>query len=429
MFVSFDCSELVEELTRIDPESLVDRARDLAKRRAELDAEEAELLATVEELRVGGIDWFRDPGAWLRNQTGIAGHSARTRLTVARGLAVLPSVLEALREGRIGFDHARLIADQADSPNRDNLLEDIDEILGWAVAKSADDFRDLLNGWARDLDERREADMTDHERQRRHRKVRRTRTKDGLRRTILDFDDETDALVYGAVRDIVADMLRAERKAQKAAGDEPGDLRPENRRATPQIWADAFGELARRSRAADVITKHKARPTILAMTEMSVLWDQLKVKGFCELADGTKLTSAQIRRMACEADIIPMVMDTNGVCLDMGDAFRLATDKQRLALRATHATCAVEGCDMDFDWCEIHHLHPWERGGLTDLDNLVPLCSYHHHLIHDCDTEPEVLPNRVLRVVPIPLTPAPQRRRPRDLSMGTSPPDLVPARG
>ena len=42
---------------------------------------------------------------------------------------------------------------------------------------------------------------------------------------------------------------------------------------------------------------------ILAMTEMSVLWDQLKVKGFCELADGTKLTSAQIRRMACEADI------------------------------------------------------------------------------------------------------------------------------
>ena len=245
---------------------------------------------------------------------------------------------------------------------------------------------------------------------------------------MLDLDDETDAVVYGAVRDIVAEMLRAENKARKKAGDK-AELWPENRRATRQIWADAFGELARRSRGADVITKHKARPTILAMTEMSVLWDQLKVRGFCELADGTKLTSAQIRRMACEADIIPMVMDTNGVCLDMGETVRLATYNQRLALRAIHATCAVEGCDMDFDWCEIHHLHPWEKGGLTDLDNLVPLCSYHHHLIHDCDTEPEVLPNRTLRVVPIPLTPAPQRRRPRDLSMGTSPPDLVPTRG
>jgi len=420
MFVPLDTSTLLEELTRTDPDSLVDRARDLAARRAAIDAEEAELLATVEGLRAGGSDWFRDPGAWVRVTTGIAGHSARTRLKAARALAVLPTVLAALREGRITFDHVRVIADQADSPNRDNLLEDIPEILGWAQTRSADDFRDAVAGWARDLDERREAAMTDHQRQMRRRKVTRSRTKDGLRRTTLDLDDETDAIVYGAVRDIVSDMLRAEKKA---------DLRPETRRATPQIWADAFGELARRSRGADVITKHKARPVILAMTEMSVLRDQLKVKGFCELADGTKLTSRQIRRMACEADIIPMVLDTNGVCLDMGDAFRLATHKQRLALRALHATCAVEGCDIDFDWCEIHHLHPWEKGGLTDLDNLVPLCSYHHHLIHDCDTQPHILPNRTLRVVPIPITPAPQRRRPRDLTMGTSPPDLVPTRG
>ena len=85
---------------------------------------------------------------------------------------------------------------------------------------------------------------------------------------------------------------------------------------------------------------------------------------------------------------------------------------------------------MDFDWCEIHHLRPWEHGGHTNLDNLVPLCSYHHHWIHECGGgEPEVLPDRTLRMVPLPLTPAPQRRRARDLTMGTSPPDLVPARG
>ena len=117
MFVSFDSEQRLAEILRTDPETLADRARDIAHRRAVLDAEEAELLATVEDLRVGGLDWFRDPGAWLRNTTGIAGHSARTRLTVARGLAVLPTVLDALRNGDIGFDHARLIADQADSPS------------------------------------------------------------------------------------------------------------------------------------------------------------------------------------------------------------------------------------------------------------------------------------------------------------------------
>ena len=420
MFSPLDPVALLEALTRTDPDSLVDRARAIAAQRAALDAEEAELLAAVEALRVGGNDWFRDPGAWLRVNTGIAGHSARTRLTVARALAVLPTVLEALRETQITFDHVRVIADQADSPNRDNLLEDIEEILGWAVSRSADDFRDAVAGWARDLDERRDVGQTDHERQRRRRKLTRARTKDGLRRTILDLDDEDDAIVYGALRDIVADMVRADRNA---------DLTPERSRATRQIWADAAVELARRSRAADVITKHRARPTILAMTEMSVLWDQLKVNGYCELDNGTKLTSRQLRRLACEADIIPMVLDTNGVCLDMGDTVRLATYKQRLALRALHATCAVEGCDMDFDWCEIHHLRPWEHGGLSDLDNLVPLCSYHHHWIHDCDIDPQVLPDRTLRIVPIPLTPAPQRRRPRDLTMGGRPPDLVPARG
>jgi hypothetical protein len=31
----------------------------------------------------------------------------------------------------------------------------------------------------------------------------------------------------------------------------------------------------------------------------------------------------------------------------------------------------------------IHHVHPWEHGGRTDLDNLLPLCSKHHHLVHD----------------------------------------------
>jgi hypothetical protein len=273
--------------------------------------------------------------------------------------------------------------------------------------------------WARDLDEQRQAGLSDHQRQRARRRIRRGRSPDGLRRTTLDLDDESDAIVYGALRDIVAEMNRADRAA---------DLPPEQQRTGPQKWADAAAELARRARAADVITKHKARPVILALTDASALWDQLRVRGYCELEDGTKLTSRQLRRLACEADIIPMVLDTNGVCLDMGDTVRLATYQQRLALHALHPTCAAEGCDLDFNWCEIHHLHPWQHGGRTDLDNLVPLCSYHHHLIHDHDLTVELQPDRTLRLCGLEITPVPRRRHRLLAQRGLRPPDLVPAR-
>jgi hypothetical protein len=419
MFATVDSSPYRDILVE-DPSVLAGRAKELQARRDRLEAEEAELLIEVEVLRAKGRSYFRDTPAWLRQNTGIARSTARTRTHVARQLAVLPEARVAWAAGRIGFDHARVLADHADSAHRDNLLDEADEIVGWAVELDAEAFRDRMTGWAGDLDEARDAGLSPVERQRRRRKITRTRTKDGLRRTILDLDDEADAAFYSAVRDAAAEMQRADRKAK---------LPPEQQRSFRQILADAAVEVARRSRGADVITKHRARPVILAMTEMSVLWDQLRVKGWCQLADGTRLTANQIRRMACEAEIIPMVMSDEGVPLDVGRSVRFATYKQRLGARAMHPTCAAEGCDVDFDWCEIHHLEPWEKGGLTNFENLAPLCSYHHHWIHECGIEPEILPDRTLRLVPIPLTPAPQRRRARDLTMGNSPPDLVPARG
>ncbi|NNF54452.1 MAG: HNH endonuclease, partial [Acidimicrobiales bacterium] len=40
-------------------------------------------------------------------------------------------------------------------------------------------------------------------------------------------------------------------------------------------------------------------------------------------------------------------------------------------------------CDVPFDHCQIHHITFWEHGGATDLHELIPLCSRHHHQIHE----------------------------------------------
>jgi Domain of unknown function (DUF222) len=68
--------------------------------------------------------------------------------------------------------------------------------------------------------------------------------------------------------------------------------------------------------------------------------------------------------------------------LNLGRTARLANKAQRRAKRALHATCTVHGCNVKYENTRLHHLVWWEHGGMTDLDNLVPVCSRHHGMIH-----------------------------------------------
>jgi predicted restriction endonuclease len=41
------------------------------------------------------------------------------------------------------------------------------------------------------------------------------------------------------------------------------------------------------------------------------------------------------------------------------------------------------GCGRPPDWCIAHHLLHWALGGPTDIWNLILLCRYHHHAVHE----------------------------------------------
>jgi hypothetical protein len=68
--------------------------------------------------------------------------------------------------------------------------------------------------------------------------------------------------------------------------------------------------------------------------------------------------------------------------LDVGRTKRLATPAQERAVIARDRRC-VFGCNSPPDWCEVHHNHPWENGGLTNIENLSLVCKQHHHLVHE----------------------------------------------
>jgi hypothetical protein len=97
---------------------------------------------------------------------------------------------------------------------------------------------------------------------------------------------------------------------------------------------------------------------------------------------GTLLAPETVRRLACDATIIPTVLGTAGAVVDLGSEVRLFTAAQvkRLWLRDRH--CTYPGCDMPGQWADAHHLVHWADGGPTDLSNAALLCERHHTIVH-----------------------------------------------
>lgn len=88
------------------------------------------------------------------------------------------------------------------------------------------------------------------------------------------------------------------------------------------------------------------------------------------------------RRLACHAVVQRAIVDEDGHVLRLGREQRLFSKWQRRALALRDKGCRAPGCRMPANWCEAHHVTWWELGGLTDLDNGILVCSFHHHEIH-----------------------------------------------
>ena len=78
--------------------------------------------------------------------------------------------------------------------------------------------------------------------------------------------------------------------------------------------------------------------------------------------------------------------------------YRTDTDAQWAALKAVYRSCAWDGCTAPISWCQAHHIKPWDRHGPTDLDNLIPLCSRHHHRVHEGGWHIKLLADWSLRI-------------------------------
>ena len=169
-------------------------------------------------------------------------------------------------------------------------------------------------------------------------------------------------------------------------------------RTATQRRADALTEIARLALATGELPENGGdRPQLV----LTMRHDDLLARiGHGMLDTGLVLSPQTVRRIACQANIIPAVLDTTGQVLDLGRQRRLFTGPIRRALILRDGGCIFPGCDRPPRWCDGHHILSWLLGGPTRLSNAVLLCGHHHRLIHHSEWEvriaadglPEFLP-------------------------------------
>lgn len=105
-------------------------------------------------------------------------------------------------------------------------------------------------------------------------------------------------------------------------------------------------------------------------------------RGHATTSSGDVIDPASARRLACDADLIPVVLGAASEPLDVGRQKRLVTAGLRTAVIVRDRHCTFPGCDRPPAWCEVHHILPWWAGGGTSLSNSALVCARHHTIIH-----------------------------------------------
>ena len=288
-------------------------------------------------------------------------HEQARDADAARAVRWAPSFGDALERGLISLDH---VAALGRVRNHAPVAAHETALLNVAKMRTAEDFVKWLLLWdaARDGD----AGIDRAKRQRARRRAGFGRDSEGLATMFAALSVLDATKVENTLRRIANELFHA-------SGDDGTTL--------AQRLADALVILADHFNGGGETTK-PTRPTLVVICNEDSLRGRLENAGLGYTLSGEPVPAAELRRLACNADILPAVMGGAGQILDFGRIRRTATDPQRLALLTMYGGCIIDGCACPTEFTESHHLTPYEHGGRTDLANLAPLCGADHTRSH-----------------------------------------------
>ena len=357
--------------------------RELAVTRTEkarLAAREIALVARMEALLTDEANpAFVVPEHELMAHAGMTSREARDAVNRSHVAELAPAIGNVLAEGRTTPAHLDLLGRGLQKVGADTeaFLDHSTELARAATSMNLRDFQKLVDHTVASV--RTDDGLSTFERQRQNTYLRTWIDGEGMTNLRGRFDPVSGAAITSVLEQRVDQIFHSGDSGAPvsvAPGIEPND----HRRAHAMVE-----RLTRRTIGDDESLGPRAE--VVVHVDLDTLTQRshsrLSPHGTCRTNLGIELPVETVRRLACEADIIPVVLDGRSVPIDVGRSKRLATANQRRALEAVHPTCAIPDCDVPFHRCQIHHIEYWENGGRTDLDNQVPLCTRHHHAAHE----------------------------------------------
>lgn len=337
----------------------------------------------------------RSAGAWLAAVTHDDGAVSGRWQRLATETERYPEVREALRAGRLTLRHAEVIARAVDAFGADVPTTVRDEAVAHLIERATEftpkELRRLGAGILEIIDP---ATYDDAERARLEAELAKART--ATRLTLRPTGDGTTR-ISGVLPDSVAARLKkylhsfSSPRHDAASGDEITPSRyldPVTGRRLPseRVLGESF--------AAFLEAADPGRMPIQGGDATQVIvtidWEKLLAGIGVGMADGEPIPVGEVRRLACQARVLPAVLGGTSEVLDLGRSRRLFSRAQRRAMMLRQGSCAFAGCDVPIEWCEAHHDDPWSAGGLSDMENCRGCCPRHHHVVHDLRYEIQV---------------------------------------
>ncbi|MFL6144408.1 MAG: DUF222 domain-containing protein [Labedaea sp.] len=341
-----------------------------------IDAQRLDLIGEMDRLGVAHAAGYPNLPALLMDTLRVSRGTA-TRL-VARAQQVgdvltptghltpapLPTLRAALHDGAVDVEHLDVVAavlaelpDTASAQDRETV-----ESLLAALARETHPHavrrlgNELLTRLDRDGRQPTDPDLAEP-----HNLLRYRRNRDGSMTFTGTVDPETGEVFEALLHAI-------------------GTPQPQDPRSQAERYGDATAEIFHLAgKATDVPQRGGRLPQVTVYLDHGTLCEDA---GVATLEGGATLHPSAARRIACDAGIIPVVLNGTSGPLDVGREKRCITHDQRVALIARDKGCAFPHCDRAPRWCDGHHITHWAHGGSTNLNNLVMLCRRHHRLVH-----------------------------------------------